>query len=188
MSAPKKSANKPLLTEDGELIQDFEESEESAPEAIFCTNCGTNNAPDAKFCRKCGSSLLEQEANTVGVARSAVKTKNDLTTALQKEAEDREPVPTKLHLATLIFVASMIITSLITPNNGAVAIFVMIAWFLVEAIRHDKKTFSPTVVNNSIMTMGFITVMVLTSLIVPNVSTAALFILGGWFLLEAVRS
>lgn len=210
------TASKPerrtILTEDGEL-QDLDSllhDPEPAAEPVYCTRCGTPNATDANYCRKCGKSMQEQMAYTADASRLEGRTK-------RKNDEDSRPLhvvgininqarktesamhPTEMNfwsmaqrLITLVFVAAMVITSFIPfehgGNSSPAALLVLLAWFLVEAVRNDKNrhaNFYSTVAEG--ITMLFVSGIVITSFVFGQ-GLLALFVLLAWFLVEAVRS
>lgn len=209
------AANKPerrtVLGEDGE-IRDLDsllnEPDAQAPdghqhdehESLYCIRCGAANPSDASYCARCGKALVDP-----GLPADEMK---------QKRKRDLGPMPMPMapwaqmagkpagafdfnfwgmisRLVMLTYVAGMVITSLIPfhgANNATMAIFVLLAWFLVEAVRHEKHNrmnlWSMII---EVVTMTFVTGMVITSFVF-NAGGIGLIVLLAWFLTEAVRS
>jgi ribosomal protein L40E len=187
MSTSKSGQKRTILTEDGELR---DESEQQV-EPIFCTNCGTTNAPTASYCRKCGQSLLEQEADMMGVQNYSLP-KAKIRAALAEQPAPKtgsSEAAVVLQIFTMLFVAGMAIPAFIERGMGGVGFAVIIAWFLVEAVRRTGRriiTAGTTVVD--IFTMLFVTGMVIPATISGENSFPAIAILIGWVLIEAMRN
>ncbi len=205
------TASKPerrtILSEDGEL-QDLDSllnEPESSAEPLYCTRCGTPNAPEANYCRKCGKSMQEQAIFNAEMPRmeSKPKRKNDhehnINIQVGRERYTEAAIQPNVmnfwgmvqRLIMLVFVAGMVITSFAPiegSNSAGVSLFVLLAWFLVEAVRGDKNrraNFFSAMAEG--VTMVFVSGMVITALATQN-GVLALPILLAWFLVEAVRS
>ncbi|MHB8624883.1 MAG: zinc-ribbon domain-containing protein [Aggregatilineales bacterium] len=216
MSATKPE-RRTVLGEDGEIRDldsllnepDAESSAEHAEhESLYCTRCGAANPPDASYCARCGKALIEPGLPSDEMKR---KRKRDMG-----PLPDYLPVPMRMPMAPmpgmasqpgaagefnfwgmisrlvmLTFVAGMVITSMIPfhgQNNAAMAIFALLAWFLVEAVRqgkHNRMNMWSMIIE--VVTLTFVTGMVITSFVF-NVGTLGLVVLVAWFLTEAVRN
>ncbi len=200
------TASKPqrrtMLTGDGELRDLDSLLNEPAPnrEPIYCTRCGTENEPESNFCRKCGKSLEVEAVPAAPVPLiGKTKRKHDLqsiedhqTQSAVQPAAEMNIFAAVTRLITMVFVAGMVITSIIPfhdhESSPAAAVFILIAWVLVEAVRSEKMrraTVATMILEAG--TMIFVTGMVTTSFVfgAPAVS---IFILIAWLLIEAVRS
>jgi hypothetical protein len=136
MSAQQPQPKRTILT-DGELLE-APDTPEMQVSAVYCSNCGAANRATARFCRTCGESLDEQTPNadsthTYGAPGQKLKRR------LQPVSQPQAAAPVNvwsvlLELVTLFFVIGMIATT--AHFGSAVPITVLVAWILVEAIRH----------------------------------------------------
>lgn len=197
-----KSQRRAILTEDGELrdLDSLLNEPQPGQEPQYCTRCGTENLPEANFCRKCGKSLEAEAVPAIPVPMvGKPKRKHVLqdveehqTQSAVQSAAEMNIFAALTRLITMVFVAGMVVTSMIPfgdhESSPASALFVLLAWFLVEAVRSDKMrraTVATMILEAG--TMVFIAGMVITSFVFGT-RAISLVILLAWFLVEAVRS
>ncbi len=168
------------LEADGELPEPIEVE---AGELLYCTQCGTLNSSDARFCRKCGCSLEEQEADVVGLA--------DLVRARRKKAQANEHPHSPAALVTLQVVTMLSLVWLmlvaLSTDQSAALIPIVLAWFLVEAVRSSKKIFTAGQAVVGVLTVLMLALTGTLALISWQIGAVVLVMLV-WFLIEAVRS
>lgn len=208
MNASKPQRRRSTIGEDGE-IKDLQSlldepdvpiiSQTSAveQEPAFCTQCGVANVPNAQFCRKCGSSL--HVAPELDSYSGVYRKRKPLTASRGKDlrlADESDTRTTKTNIFGVLtqimmlpFVAGMVLTAFIELRQPLFALPILLAWVLVEAVRHDKmaKATWATLVTESV-TLLFVAGMVLTAFIELRQPLFVLPILLVWILIEAVRN
>jgi ribosomal protein L40E len=181
MSSGLDSKRRINLEADGELPELIEAE---AGELLYCTQCGAINPANARFCRKCGHSLEEQEADVIGL--------QDLVRAKRKKAQASErphsPLASViLQVITLLSVAWLGLTALVMDQVSAL-IPIVLAWFLVEAVRNDsKKGITPERAVVGVLTAAA-AALLRTAALFYGQGGAIILLMLGWFLTEAVRS
>jgi|GEM_PF-1103234 len=210
MNASKPQRRRSTIGEDGEIkdlqslldepdVPTINQASAIEQEPAFCTQCGVANMPNAQFCRKCGSSLhVAPELDSYsGMSRkrkpqtASRRTDSRLADEADQHSSNANIFAVLTQLMMLPFVAGMVITSFIgfhsRESSPFFALPVLLAWFLVEAVRRDKasKATWATLVTEGV-TLLFVTGMVITAFVFNPFF--ALPILLVWFLVEAVRS
>lgn len=175
---PKRRIN---LEADGELPELIEAE---AGELLYCTQCGTINPANARFCRKCGYSLEEQEADVVGL--------QDLVRAKQKKAQSPErphsPLAAVILQVITLFSVAWLGLMALTTNQAPALIPIVLAWFLVEAVRNgSKKGVTPERAVVGAFTVAATALLGVAALFYGQGGVIIMLMLG-WFLIEAVRS
>jgi hypothetical protein len=209
-----KPQKKMQLTDDGEIADlDSLLQRADAPEAqtqsqpIYCTNCGTANIHDAKYCRACGKALALQEVRTPPPAPPSrrepapsayrpaptlnEKRKNEFMQALQTNERPAAAWMAGLRLWTMLMLGSVLVTSFIFDVSWAI-IPTLIAWFLVEAVRTERKlnfaSFWSEILTTSVMAGASVMSFVFHESRAGGTAWAVIPIMIAWFLVSAVRS
>ncbi len=133
-----------ILTEDGELQEITETPANDPQSALFCTNCGTANPATGRFCRSCGQSLDEQFVNPASVDRYAPPLQKGKRLALPESHLMQESAPSAsavagkviIEVMTMLIMGSIMLAAAIVGASPIVIIAVLVAWLLLEMIRH----------------------------------------------------
>ncbi len=133
-----------VLTEDGELREIEETPATSSQAAVFCTNCGTANHASSRFCRSCGQSLEEQFVNPASLDSYAPPQQKGKRLAMPEPRSMQASSPSAsatagkviVEVMTMIIMGSLGLAAALTHADGFVIIAILVAWLLIEAVRH----------------------------------------------------
>jgi ribosomal protein L40E len=189
MSNNPKGNKRMRLGDDGEL-EEISESSSAEAHVLYCNKCGASNNAGASFCRRCGHSLIDQEAEMMGVPDGKVGGEKQKGKEKQKSQKAHEAAEgeTALQVTTIVALGAATIVAFAAEQPIAL-VPLTITWVALEAIRNSlPKAITDEDIPNHIVTAIGMAAGIIAAVASDTIAVAAVIPLGlGWVILEAIR-